>query len=445
MAKTPLRKKALLIAEAGYEAINIKKTVESRVKIKNDILKINIHRESSSLTLNLDDFKRVFIVGVGKGSALASMELAKILGKRLFGGIALDVKIPDKRRTINNFQILKGTHPLPSKQNIKATQKIMKLAEGLKKNDLLIVFICGGGSALLCGSKHELRYELEVFNNLTKAGADISELNIVRKHLSKIKGGGLTKLAYPANLVSLIVSDVYGNDFSTIASGPTVYDKTVKKDAERVLKKYLSKSAHSSALIRDLMETPKNKKYFKKARNILFACNQDAILGMVAKARKLGLKPKIYSLMLRGEARNAMDLLVKAAKSGEIILAGGETTVNFKKLDMRNEKLGKGGRNMEAVLGALIHSLNSKSYILNSKLAIMSFASDGHDNTEAAGAIGDILTIQKSRKLKLNPGEFLETHNSFNFFKKTGDLIFAKKDSFNVADLMVVLRQAQDK
>ena len=440
LAKTSLRKKALQIAEAGYGAIEIEKAVSRKIKFQNGKLFIKSamtrHSAETCSEFDLSVFKRVSLIGIGKGSALASMALAKILGKKLTGGIALDV---NKLQTTNyKLQTLAGTHPLPSQKNVIATQKIIKLARSFKKDDLLITFICGGGSSLMCGSKKELKASQTVFKELTKAGVNIEELNTVRKHLSEVKGGGLAKMAYPATVISLIVSDVLGNNLSMVASGPTVFDKTTKKDAEKILKKYQHKSACLSLLISDLKETPKQKKYFEKVKNVLFLSNREPLLAMAKKARELGFKSKIYSLKLHGEAKNALLLLSSALPYREVpkaILAGGETTVA-----LEGRPRGKGGRNMEAVLGAL-NFLNSKSYILNSDLVVMSFASDGRDNTEAAGAIGDNLTLQKAKKLKLNPKEFLDMNDSFDFFKKTGDLIYTEQKTFNVADLMIALRE----
>ncbi len=381
------------------------------------------------LRSNLDDFRRVFLVGIGKGSVLASASLAKILSKRLNKCIALDINKPplNSKFLILNSEFLVGTHPLPSKQNVGATQKIVKLAKNLKKDDLLINFICGGGSALACSSQRELKDLILVTKLLTKSGANILELNTVRKHLSEIKGGGLAKLAYPATVVSLIVSDVIGNDLSMVASGPTVFDKTTKKNAEKVLKKYgLSPKRFN------LKETPNERKYFKKVKNVLFICNQDAVLAMNKKVKKLGFKPKIYSLAVKSEARRALLPMIEKVKVGEVLLAAGETTVN-----LDNRPAGKGGRNMEAVLGAI----SNFQFSISKNLLVLSIASDGRDNTEAAGAIGDFSTLEKAKKLKLEPKEFLDQNNSFNFFKKTGDLIFAKSKSFNVSDLMIILKQ----
>ena len=450
LAKNSLRKKALLIAEAGYEAIDVAKDVNKKIILKQNRLSIGSASINGSrrkrLNFNLDDYRRVFIVGIGKGSALASATLANILGKRLTGGIALDVK---KLKTQNsrlrqNFggqaklKTLLGTHPLPSRQNIKATQKIVKLAKSLKKDDLLISFICGGGSALACANQEELRGEILATKELAKAGANIIELNTVRKHLPGIKGGDLAKLAYPARVISLIVSDVLGNNLSMVASGPTVYDKTTKKDAIKILRKYFNIWTSVQKLVRDLTETPKDKKYFKKVKNILFLSNREPVLAMAEKAKELGLKPKIYSLKLKGEAKKTLLPLIEAMRKGEVVLAGGETTVTMNnESEIRN--YGKGGRNTEAVLGAFTKLIqNSKFKIQN--YALLSVASDGRDNTEAAGAIGDILTLKKAKKSGLNPQKFLNNHNSFHFFAKTGDLIYTEKRSFNVADLMLVLK-----
>ena len=453
LSRNSLRGKALLIAEAGYDAIDIEKVVGVRCQVsgvKKNYLIIKLPNNKEE-RINLDNFKRVFLIGIGKGSSLAVMTLAEILtslGSRFSGGIVIDVKIPNSKFQISNkfqkpnskIEFLTGTHPLPSKQNVEATQKIIKLADDLDENDLLITFICGGGSALFCGSEEELKYSQDVFNKLTEAGADIQELNTVRKHLSEVKGGGLAKTAYPATIISLIVSDVCGNDLSMIASGPTVFDKTIKEDAEKIWQKYQNINIRTSDVLNiEFRETPKDKKYFEKVKNILFICNQSAISAMVDKAKKLGFSPRIFSLKLHGEAKDSLLPMIEEIKFNEAILAGGETTVTMNnELGIKN--YGKGGRNMEAVLGAVVHSLNPKSHILDSDLVVMSFASDGRDNTEAAGAIADSLTIEKVKELNLNHEEFLKNNKSFDFFEKTGDLIFTEQKSFNVSDLMLVLK-----
>ncbi len=423
LAKNPFRKKALQIVEAGYEAIDIERTINQRIKLKNN--KLFIYSATACHGVDLNNYKHVFLVGIGKGSALASDALAGVLGKRLSEGIAVDLIKP---RAINSrLKIFAGTHPLPSARNIKATKKIIKLAEKAGEGDLIISFICGGGSALLCGSQKELKYSRDIFGKLTKAGANILEVNAVRKHLSEIKGGGLAKIAYPAAMVSLIVSDVLGNDLSVVASGPTVRDKTTRKDAEKVLKKYKLKA--------ELLETPKDKKYFKKVKNILFLSNREPVLAMGKMAAKLGFSPKIYSYNLDGEAKKSLFPLVAVAGKNKAIIAGGETTI------ILGKNPGKGGRSMEAVLGVL-KKLQTTNYKQN--IVAISFASDGRDNTEAAGAIGDVLTLKKAEKLNLDLKKHLNAHNTFIFFKKTGDLIFIKNKTFNISDLMLVLSPSKE-
>jgi len=434
LARNPLRKKALSIAEAGYEAIDIEKVIGKEIKLDKKTLSIKGQK------LDLDGFSKIFLIGIGKGSALACVSLARILGKRLTNGIALDIQKPTFNFPLSTFNFLIGTHPLTSKQNINATKKIIELAKGANENDLIIIFICGGGSALLCGSEEELKNSVLATKELTRAGADIIELNTVRKHLSEIKAGNLAKMAYPATVISLIVSDVLGNDLSMVASGPTVYDKTTKIDAERVVKKYLYKSVSQPVLIRNLKETPKQKDYFKKVKNILFLSNREPILAMEKKAEKMGFKPKIYSLKIKGEAKNSLLVLMEVVRAGEAVLAAGETTVTMNS-ELRIKNYGKGGRNMEAALGVL-NSIHNSLFIIHNSV-ILSFASDGRDNTEAAGAIGDILSIKKAEKMKLNLQDYLVRHDSFNFFKKTDDLIFSQKKSFNVSDLMIVLKEIQ--
>ncbi|MEE8131490.1 MAG: DUF4147 domain-containing protein [Candidatus Paceibacterota bacterium] len=430
LSRTPLREKALLIAEAGYDAIDIEKAVSQKIKFQNNKLSIAKGITGEYLEFDLSDYKKVFLIGIGKGSSLAVMTLAGILaplGSRFSGGIALDIKIPNKSQSSNSkIEFLTGTHPIPSKQNIEATQKIIKLVKSLDENDLLIAFICGGGSALFCCSEQESEESALAIKFLTKAGADIFELNTIRKHLSECKGGGLAKTAYPATVISLIASDVCGNDLSIIASGPTVFDETTKKDAEKVLQKYELDLNQFH-----LSETPKDKKYFEKVKNILFVCNQDAISAMVEKAKEIGFEPRIYSLELRGEAKDVLIPMIKEVKSGEAILAGGETTIT-----LGSGPTGKGGRNMESVLGAITNFQE----VLPHGVVALSMASDGRDNTEAAGAIVDASTQEKTKELGLSPEEFLENHSSFNFFEKTGDLIFTDQKSFNIADLMVILK-----
>lgn len=434
LAKTPLRKKALKIVEAGYAAIEIKSAIKKRVMVAKGILTVKIpNAKTGDVRIDLKDYKRVFLVGIGKGSALASIALAQVLGKRLTKGIAIDVECPPF--PINRFPLTcyLGTHPLPSAKNVKATQKIMHMVGNLASDDLVIVFMCGGGSALAVASDEELQAQTTVFKELTRAGANIIELNMVRKHVSDIKGGNLAKVIHPATLLTLIASDVVGNDMEMIASGPTILDTTTKAGALVILKKY---GVAKRAIV--LKETPKDARYFKNTKNILFVSNGDAVRAMADMATTLGLKPKIKTLVFEGEAKGALLPIVRTIKKGEAVLLGGETTVTLRDMPA-GKKPGRGGRNQEVVLGLLAaHAANPKKL---DDIVAVSFASDGHDNTDAAGAIADGYALKAAKRNGQHAGEALAMHASFDFFKKNENLMRVRNKSFNVADLMFVIRE----
>ncbi|OGM94709.1 hypothetical protein A2524_02325 [Candidatus Wolfebacteria bacterium RIFOXYD12_FULL_48_21] len=433
LAKTALRKKALQIVEAGYAAIEIQTAIKSRITVAKGVLTVRVFdKKAEDVRIDLNDYKRVFLVGIGKGSALATVAVARVLGKHLTKGIALDVEKPNFKFKISNLKLLTGTHPLPSPKNVAATQKIMHMVRDLNTDDLVIVFMCGGGSALAVASDDELQASTTVFKELTKAGANIIELNTVRKHVSDIKGGNLAKAIHPATLLTLMASDVIGNDMEMIASGPTILDTTTKAGAEAILKKYgVSKKGIS------LKETPKEGRYFKNAKNVLFVSNSDAVRAMADMAKRLGLKAKVKTLIFEGEAKHALVPIVRTIKKGEAILLGGETTVTLSDVPA-GKKPGKGGRNQEVALG-VIAACEAMPERLADIVAI-SYASDGHDNSDAAGAIADGYALKAAKRAGQSAGEALALHASFSFFEKSGNLIQVKNKSFNVADLMLVIR-----
>ena len=434
LAKTPLRKKALQIVEAGYAAIEIQTAIKTRVAVAKNVLTVRTgDKKEDAVRIDLNEYKRIFLVGIGKGSALASVEMAKVLKDHLTKGIAIDVEKPKLATHNLKLATYVGTHPLPSAKNVRATQKIMRMVSGLDADDLVIVFMCGGGSALAVASDEELRASTTVFRELTNAGANIIELNTVRKHVSDIKGGNLAKAIHPATILTLMVSDVIGNDLEMIASGPTILDTTTKADAQAIMKKY-GVSTKGIAV----KETPKDERYFKHAKNMLFVSNDDAIRAMFATAKNLGLQPRIKTRTLTGEAKKALVPIVRGIKKGEAILLGGETTVTLKG-SPAGKKLGKGGRNQEAVLGVLA------AYAANPEklgdIVAVSYASDEHDNSEAAGALADGYALKVAMREGQQVDEALTLHASFDFFKRIGNQIRVKNRSFNVSDLMLVIRE----
>jgi len=416
LATSSLRKICLEIIEEGLDSIQPEKIVQKNISIINSVLKVQ------DIQLDIRDFNRILLLGFGKGSAGISKHLEKMLGNFLTKGYVIDVE----QEKFTNIKFTQGTHPLPSKTNLLFTKKTIEQLNNLTMKDLAIVIINGGGSALLeLPYKVSLEKLIETNNALLKSGSDIIDMNIVRKHVSIVKGGGLAKLLYPAKIVSLIASDVPGNDLSTIASGPTVRDPSTKEEAFEVLKKY--NLWEQLNLSKDyFLETPKEDKYFKNVANILIASNQTALLAMEQKAKELGFNAKIVSDKFQAEAQFTGKLLVEHAAPYTALLVGGETTVKVK-------GKGIGGRNQEVVLGALPY--------IDSQTILASFDSDGWDNSSFAGAIGDYQTLGKAKNLNLNPQEFLESNNTFSFFEKTGDGIITGRLPSNVSDLIIVIRK----
>jgi len=409
------RKKLLQIVEAGLLAIDTKKAILNGIRIEKEKLLVFNH------TFSLKNAERVVVIGIGKCSLEAGAVLEKILGKRLTGGIVLDVHEGELKK----IQTYTGDHPLMSPRNIDATKKIIELLSDLTEKDLVIFVISGGGSALLCQPKSFTCFqESSVVDALMHSGADIYETNTVRKHLSLARGGFLAKYAYPARVVSLIFSDVIGDNLEFIASGPTVKDTTTLEQATAVLDKYkIYEKTGLNPL--NLIETPKDNKYFERVRNILFVSNQTALDAMSEKALDLGFMSRICKNNLSGEARVvAKDILEELSKenNGTVLLYGGETTVKIK-------GRGKGGRNQEMSLSGLRY--------INDNQILISVASDGRDNSENAGGICDIITKEKAKKLNLDIEKYLKNNNSFEFFEKTGDCLKTGDTGSNVADIII--------
>ena len=415
--KTPERKICLDIAEAALESIQPQNIIQKNISLNESILTIQ------DRTSDLKNFDRVFLLSFGKGSAGLSKEIEKILGNLLTKGYAIDLE-PEQFTKIDFTQ---GTHPLPSEININFTKKAIQQFNNLTIKDIIIVVIAGGGSVLFENPyRVNLEKLIEINKSLLFSGATITEMNVARKHLSTVKGGGLAKLLSPSKVISIIASDVPGNDLSVIASGPTVKDETTKEQALEILKKYnLVEKLNLSE--EDFLETPKDDMYFVNTLNILLLSNQTALSAMKEKAKELGLTAEIFSDKFQGEAKLAGKELIERTSSGKILLAGGETTVKVL------NKRGQGGRNQEVVLAALPY--------LDSNTTIASFDSDGWDNSPFAGAIGDELTLEKAKELNLDPKEYLANNNTLSFFEKTGDGIITGRLPSNVSDLMIVFKK----
>jgi glycerate-2-kinase len=415
LSDNPIRERALEIIEAGLASIDTKKVIQETVKVKGDFLFVK------GQTYELTKFRHIYLVAFGKDAFSASVELGKILGDRLTSGVVLSLK----SAAIPKMETFQCTHPKPSLNNVVATKKAVELIKKTTEDDLVLLVISGGGSAMLT-APFKITYEEKalIAEQLMNSGANIEELNIVRKHLSEVKGGRLAQLAYPSTLVTLIFSDVIGNNLSTIASGPTVIDHTSVEDAEKVLNKYniLEKVAMPDLA---LNESPKDQKFFARVNNFLIVDNSIATAAMEDKARALGYSTRILANNISGNAHELGAMLLKECRKGEALIAAGETTI-----EVFGD--GVGGRCQEMALANLDNVKENQ--------VLICIGSDGHDHSDFAGAVCDTYTVKRAKEEKLNPKDYLTNNDSFNFFRKVGEGIDTGFLESNVADLMLVLR-----
>ncbi len=420
LAVTETRRFALEIANAGLEAIDTAAVVEKWVRLNGDELRIGEE------VFDLKEIGRLIVSGVGKCALEAAHSIEGILGDRIHGGVILYIAGEPR---LQKLEAMRGTHPLPSEENMRGTAAIVGTLKDLKGNDLVIFIVSGGGSTLLCLPEDMgCREEASILGALTKIGATIQEINTVRKHLSLARGGYIAKHAYPARVVSLIFSDVPGDDIQFISSGPTVKDKTTIEDAESILSKYdvLNTCGIEKC---GLIETPKEDKYFERVKNIIVVSNMIALRGMEAKAMLLGLNPVLRTACLTGEAREEGKKIVgelHGVPSGTVLLYGGETTVTIR-------GRGRGGRNLEFVTAVL-------GEIQDNEL-IMAVASDGRDNGEFAGAICDKITKEEIKKQGIDWEAMLQDNNEYPLFEDVGHYLLTGDTGSNIADLFIALRE----
>ena len=418
LASSGLRRQALTIAEAAFAAIDTAKAVQKNFVYNQKKARLSIFQQD----FDLNKFKRVVVVGFGKAAFEAVAAIQGILKDRIACGYVLDLK----EGSLGNIVCKVGTHPLPTKINIEATKELVSMLEACTEEDLVICAVSGGGSALLC-NPHDMSCETEVsiISALTVKGASIQELNTVRKHISAVKGGQLAKKIYPATCISLIFSDVPGDDLSMVASGPTVKDLTTNQDAQTILQKYDILTMLDLPSVK-LIETPKEDKYFERINNILFVSSKTALVAMQEQAEDLGYEVKIFSPQFQGEAKELAPQILSAVNTKNTCLLGvGESTVNI-------TGKGKGGRNQEMALAAVPAIGNNR--------VLLCLASDGHDNTDAAGAIVDASTQIRASFLRLDPQKFLNDNDSYSFFESVGDQVLTGPTGANVSDFFVCLK-----
>jgi len=410
------RRLALGIMESGLKAIDTEEVILKSVLLEGNIL--SIQGESFDLSL----FEKIKVIGFGKSSSEAALALEKVLGSRISAGAVVGLSKVDTKH-IESFV---GTHPKPSEENIVAGKRIYEIIKNSGEKDLIIALVSGGGSALLCSSEDEYIQGAKLYDAFLGTGGTITEMNTIRKHLSLFKGGGLLKIAYPATVVGLIFSDVPGDAFLDVASGPTYKDETTVEDAQNII-------TENNLGEFNLIETPKEDKYFEKVRNFVLVSNKIAVEAMERKAQEFGFQVDVVSTDLYDEVGGALKRIFSCKRENTVVLAAGEPSVTVP------EDAGKGGRNLHMGLSAI------KEKYIDEDSVFISFASDGIDNSDAAGAVVDMDTIRGERGLNLDVGDYLDRFDSYSFFQKTKDLIITNKTNANVSDLMILLTKKHQK
>lgn len=394
----------------------------------------------SGQVYDLRSFRRVVLLGIGKASLAMSTRLAEILGNRLSGGLVIPKQSPPIFH--KPFTVIQGGHPIPDERSLKAGQKAIELVSSLDSADLLFCLISGGGSALVTAPVDGV--SLADIQALTSAllacGVSIEEMNILRRHLDLVKGGGIARMANGATIISLLLSDVVGGALEAIASGPTAPDPTTCADALSILAKCeLGDKIPVSIThaLRSSNETPKpDNPIFEKVRNTIVGSNLQAAQAALRCAEEEGFHPYLLRTDLQGEARTAAFELATTLRQARLtgspvprpacIVAGGETTVTLKK-----KGRGTGGRNTELALAAVSELAEFPDVML------ITLATDGEDGpTDAAGAVVDGGTFQRAARFAMHPGDYLGRNDSYSFFEKLGDLLKPGPTGTNVNDLV---------
>jgi len=399
----------------------------------------------------LDQYRRVVVAGMGKAALAMAGMVEQQLGEQIAEGAVVvphghtqtpPPHCPPPRR----IEVLEAGHPVPDEHSVQAARRILALAEDCAEDDLLLVLISGGGSSLCADFEPPvtLADAQQTFRLLLESGADIHQINTVRKHLSRIGGGRLARAAAPADVLALVISDVVGDDLSVIASGPTVPDPTTFAEAIAVLRRYdLWHRVPESVRVRleagvtdPSLETPKPADpRFARVVTRLIGTNRRALEAAADEARQRGYSVRIVTDRLTGEAREVAPRLVTALRNVRddrpvCLLWGGETTVTVR-------GSGRGGRNQELALAA---TLAMEGW--DAEAVLLSGGTDGRDGpTDAAGAWATPDTAARAHACGMDPRAYLDNNDAYTFFKALDQLLFTGPTHTNVMDVQVGLRR----
>lgn len=430
------------ILASAIQAVDPKQAVHSHlIRSGNQLL-------VSGRSYNLVDYQRFIVIGAGKAGHPMASAIEEILPDHQFDGLVI-VKdgylAESSSSTQHSIQLVEAGHPIPDSRGVVSTDRIIDILKQTNPETLVICLISGGGSALLVSpvegvSLHDLQL---LTSELLACGASINEINTLRKHLDRVKGGNLARLAAPAQVISLILSDVVADPLDVIASGPTIPDQTTFQEAIQILEQYQIKEKVPPPIQDYLLQGQEGNKsenpkpsdpIFRNVNNLIIASNQQAAQAALNQAQTEGLNSLLLTSYLQGEASQAgrfvASLARQIAKDGQpiprpvCIILGGETTVKL-------TGSGKGGRNQELALGAVSDLANIRDVVL------VSLATDGGDGpTEAAGAVVTGETLTRASQANLSPLTFLANNDAYHFFQHLNDLIITGPTNTNVNDLV---------
>ncbi|HET7854013.1 MAG TPA: glycerate kinase [Candidatus Methylomirabilis sp.] len=434
-----LRKAAGEIFQAALDAANPRTAIHRHVRREGE----RLLADGAVYDLSTG---RVFVVGAGKACAAMAAAIEELLGDRIRDGVVVvkdGTALPLRR-----IRVIQAGHPVPDARGVEGASAILGLLTETRPEDLVIVLISGGGSALLPAPVHgtTLADKQAMTRALLASGATIEEINAVRKHCSRIKGGQMARALFPARSLTLILSDVIGDPLDAIASGPTVPDTTTYGEALQVLRRYhVEDRIPVSILWRlergargEIPETPKTgDPCFANAHHCIVGNNLQSLLAARDRAARLGFQALLLTTALKGESREVAKvlaaLLLEMRRSGHpvsppaCLLLGGETTVTVR-------GKGKGGRSQELVLAGAIAIAGGRD------LVIFSAGTDGTDGpTDAAGAVADGETWARAKEIGLDPLRALEENDAYHFFRGLGDLIETGPTLTNVMDVILLL------
>lgn len=439
----PDKKKTLKeIFDAAINAASPYNAVHQKLRLVPNLKRLLLKAGNKSIDLNR--FKRVFIVGGGKAVCPMARAVEELLGSRVASGLV--VTKYGHSKPLKKIRTIEAGHPLPDASGLKGADALLKIAAQAGEDDLLIVLLTGGASALLPAPAFglSLKDKQKASRLLINSGASIDEINTLRKHLSLMKGGHLSQAAHPATVLTFIVSDVVGGSLSSIASGPTAPDPSTFHDAIRIIKDYRLAEKMPEKVMDILRrgskgalpETPKpGDALFKNTSNMIIADNLSALQAAGKRARDFALKPVILTSSMTGNTREAAGFFASVlkevknsanpAKPPACVLMGGETTLKV-------TGKGLGGRNQEFSL-ALAAALKSEQGVY-----ALSAGTDGTDGpTEAAGAYAMPDTLGRAEAMRLEPAKYLARNDSYNFFKRIDGLFITGPTGTNVMDMVI--------